>query len=229
MMFLNRKKFYFYHVRKTGGSTVNYSILAALGNGDELYKKLSRDLSIKIDGKKIVGWNSKKINHESFFYGFSHHPYGNIHLNKHTYSFTVVRDPFDRICSHYKMLKMFTSGNIQHPVLKNEGKWLENGVYSFVELIPDEHLLRQLFMFSKEYSIREAFQNMKTLNRIVPLQQLNNFITAELSEVTQLKLSTTIRNESKYYLSIEEKEVLESLRYKLNPEYELFDKFEITF
>jgi len=229
MNLFKKRKIYFYHIRKTGGSSINYSLLSGLGNPEVLYKELSQKLIINANGKNVIGWNVEKLNKESYFYGFSHNPFEQIVTLKNTYTITVLRDPFERITSHYKMLKMFEITKSQHPVMKTEGLWIEKGVQSFINQIPKEHLLRQLYMFSTNYSVLEAMKNVNKISKVISIKSINSFISNDLSEISKMELKPIYRNESKYSLTVEESEMLELLKPRLEPEYELLDKLNLNF
>lgn len=49
---------------------------------------------------------------------------------------------------------------IPPPCLKIEGKWLGSCFSDFISEIPKEHLLNQLYMFSKDFDVDEAVDNV---------------------------------------------------------------------
>jgi hypothetical protein len=138
---------------------------------EENYKKLvsSPGNHLIEKGRGFVGWNRKAIERGNYFYGFSHEPFHQIRLPPRTFTLTCFRDPFERIFSHYRMLQEYRRKGVNHPCMETEGAWLEEpgGFDEFLNRIPPEHLMRQLYMFSKTFDIQEALVNIKKINLIL--------------------------------------------------------------
>lgn len=132
---------------------------------EENYKKLvsSPGNHLIEKGRGFVGWNRKAIERGNYFYGFSHEPFHQIRLPPRTFTLTCFRDPFERIFSHYRMLQENRRKGVNHPCMETEGAWLEEpgGFDEFLNRIPSEQLMRQLYMFSKTFDIQEALVNIK--------------------------------------------------------------------
>lgn len=157
------RRVYFYHIRKCGGTSLNYMFLASGGrNGAENYKILTRrnDHRLIIDDRVFVGWNKKLIEDGHYFYAFSHMPQHKFQLPPDTFTITGFRDPVERILSHYKMILEMKKYNIRHPALKQEKRWVKKSFTDFLRKIPREHLLNEIYMFSRSFNVDEAFENI---------------------------------------------------------------------
>ena len=90
-------------------------IFLSLGKkpADYLYEKLSRSTGHRIisGGKVFIGWDQNNIENGKYFYAFSHIPHHKLKLPDNTFTITCVREPVDRLLSHYKMLLHFKKNN----------------------------------------------------------------------------------------------------------------------
>lgn len=82
-------------------------------------------------------------------------------------------DPVKRVISHYNMLRYFEKNKIKHPCMLTEGKWLGDSFAEFVTNLPYEHLINQVYMFSKKFSIQEASERLLSLDAILYTKRLN--------------------------------------------------------
>ena len=110
-----------------------------------------------------MSWNVGHINRGLYFYGFSHTPFHKLNLPDRTFTISYFRDPIERLLSHYNMLVEMRHTNIDHPCMEVEGLWLGDGLDCFLRRIPKEHLLAQLYMFSRHYNIGDALENVQRL------------------------------------------------------------------
>lgn len=157
------RRVYFYHIRKCGGTSLNYMFLASgERNGAENYKILAKrnDHRLIIDDRVFVGWNKKLIEDGHYFYAFSHMPQHKFQLPPDTFTITGFRDPVERVLSHYKMILEMKENNIRHPALKQERRWVKKSFMDFLNKIPREHLLNEIYMFSRSFNVDEAFENI---------------------------------------------------------------------
>ena len=143
------KRIYLFHIRKTGGTSLNQIFLGLGGeDGKDVYTKLAKTPNhrVKSDDQLFVGWNKKLIESGNYFYAFSHIPKHKLILPNNTFTITFLRDPVKRVISHYKMLYYYQVNSINHPCMKTEGAWLGECFQDFLERIPYEHLLNQLYI-----------------------------------------------------------------------------------
>lgn len=142
---------------------MNYMFLGLEGrNGQENYDTLTRlgDHRLISQGKVFVGWNKRLIEDGHYFYAFSHMPQHALRLPPNTFTITGFRDPVARVLSHYRMILEMKTNNIPHPSLKQEGHWVGGSFTDFLRKMPREHLLNELYMFSKNFNVGEAFENI---------------------------------------------------------------------
>ena len=173
----NYSRVYLIHIRKTGGTSLNQMFLSlAGGDSGALYKMLADDKNHRIDvnGLIFVGWNRVYINSGQYFYAFSHIPVYNLSLPERTYTVTCFRDPVERVISHYKMLRCYEKNGIDHPCMKVEGKWLGEGFEDFLENIPKEHLLNQLYMFDAGFDIDAAIKRVSMVSNVIFIDEFDS-------------------------------------------------------
>jgi len=74
----NTQPIYHIHIRKTGGTTINFAFLSngTTENLDDLYNKLSTKKNHRVisNEKVFVGWNLVLLNEGNYSFGFSHRP-----------------------------------------------------------------------------------------------------------------------------------------------------------
>jgi hypothetical protein len=174
------KRIYHYHIRKTGGTSLNQAFLSLSGhNRTASYNKLVKSYNnrVVLNNYVYVGWNKKLLEKGNYYYGFSHTPKHKISIPPDTYTISIIRDPFKKILSHYQMLLDFRKYDIQHPARSEGEKWLGESFSEFLTNIPKKHLLSQLYMFSAKYDINEALDNIKSLSCFFLTEQFNEGIS----------------------------------------------------
>ena len=219
------KRLYFFHSRKTGGTSLNHIFLSLGGErAEDVYAKMSRKPNHRIisNDKVFIAWNRWLIQQGYYFYAFSHIPQHELHLPARTFTITCLRDPVERVISHYKMLLEFKKNNISHPCMKTEGKWLGTSFHDFLDTIPKKHLLNQLYMFSKKFDINEAENNILHCSQFFFMEQFNMGI-AQLSSKIGIQLKPIKLRTTSIDIKINQKE-LQILRSQLDPEYELIER-----
>lgn len=217
-------RIYFYHIRKTAGTSINYMFFE-LGGEDVLHihKELCNNYWYPTNKGIFNAWDKHLLEKGLFFYGYSHIPMHKIKIPKDTFTFTCLRDPVERILSHYKMLLRFKLNNKKkHPTFKEESKWLGETFGDFLRSIPKEHLFNQLYMFSKDYNVDEAVKKVKECSFIVFFDDFENGIK-NLSMILSLELKIKHLNTSpkEDKLSSEEIKVLKKM---LKPEYDFYNE-----
>lgn len=214
------KRVYLVHIRKTGGTSLNKMFLSLSGkDSNVLYTQLSRTPGHRLicNGRIYVGWNVKLINKGNYFYAFSHTPIHQLSLPAGTFTVTCFRDPVKRIVSHYNMLMDFQANKIDHPCMATEGKWLGEGLDNFLNNIPKEHLLNQLYMFSNNFNINEAVNNVQQLSHYFFSDQFDKGVNS-LNMKTALNLESIHIRKANYQSQISEHD-LGKLREMLDKEY----------
>ena len=170
----------------------------------------------------FVGWNRAMIERGAFFFGFSHTPLHSMQIPADTYTFTLFRDPVERVLSHYKMLLEEQAASEKHPSFFDEEPWLGSCFSDFVERMPREHLCNQLFMFSRNFSTSEALENIKRVTNVELFPDVGNLVE-DINEEFGLALrSMHVRRATiTFEPSKADRAKLES---RLKDELDLFDK-----
>ena len=230
------KRVYHYHVRKTGGTSLNHSFLAlADAAPTDLYKAIatSFDHSVTSKGRVYVGWNKRLIERGHYFYAYSHIPAHQLRLPSDTFTVTVLRHPIDRILSHYAMLLDGIDTKGKRPWdweyqtatpkwFREESQWLGSNLRDFLAAVPREHLLRQLYMFSAEFDVDEAFRRIIGCSHCAFLDDLSadlNHLSKRLG--LELPLRHDRRSRSRSMITPSDLALLEA---EMEPELRLYVK-----
>jgi hypothetical protein len=214
------KRVYLVHIRKTGGTSLNNMFLSlSKEEPTHLYSKLANTPSHRLisNGLIYVGWNVRLINKGNYFYAFSHTPLHQLNLPDSTFTVSCFRDPVKRVLSHYNMLMDYRVNKIDNPCMATEGKWLGEHFDDFLQRIPKEHLLNQLYMFSNSYKIKEAVSNVQSLSHYFFSETFDAGID-DLNKKTGLNLESVHIRKAGYKAEISENS-LAKLRELLDEEY----------
>lgn len=222
------KRVYFYHVRKCGGTTISQAFLSLSGkqSTQELYDRLCAKPNYRlINGDKVyVGFNQKLIEEGNYYYAFSQIPQYELKLPPDTFTVVSLRDPIQRVFSHYKMIIELKTNKIKHPVMGKEGKWVGENFSDFLDKIPREHLLREVCMFSKSFDPQEAFENIAQCSYYYFVEDLSSAIK-ELSSKLNIELPPIHARKSSLNLQMTDAE-LDKARHKLKPSFDLIEKLK---
>jgi len=219
------KRIYLIHIRKTGGTSINNMFLSLGDKNDpaSFYQDLAgkSDHRLIRNGKVFVGWNKRYINKGKYFYAFSHIPLHHLKLPEGTFTVTCFRDPAKRVISHYRMLNEFSKKEIEHPCMKLEGKWLGSSFDDFLDRIPKEHLLNQLYMFSGSFDVNRAFERIMNVSHHFFTEDFAKGIQG-LNEKLGLNLDSIHIRKTEWNCKITQHN-LDRLREMINEEYLLLD------
>lgn len=221
------KRIYFFHIRKAAGKSVTDSIMATQGR--DHYKRNAdlygaRNNRIVYNDKVIVGWHPILIEQGNYYYAFSHIPYHQIKVPSKTFTITSLRDPVKRVLSYYMMLRTLQGEQSLPRKLNEEIGYLGNSIDYFIRNIPKHHLMNQLYMFSKDYSVSEAYSNIVGLSYFFFLEDFNLGIK-ELGEKLELKLKILHSNKIDINEDIPDN-TIRKLKTMLKPEYDLITKLK---
>lgn len=202
------ERIYHLHIRKCAGTSLNLAIIKAIGGKQETYSELAsaRDNVLIVNDKPIVGWNVKRINAERFYYAFSHAPLHTLNLSPTTFTFTVLRDPIERIVSHFRMLKDLIALGGEHPALKKEEAWAFGDFRHFITNIPRIHLERQLYTFSSQFDVDEAIENISSINLVRDVSSVAS-ISVYLEKEFGLETDYAPARRSKFTANLDEGEL----------------------
>lgn len=220
------KRVYHFHIRKSAGTSVNAAFWEL---GGLTLKKLKRE-TLVIGRNKIFVRNNKELIESGFFhYANSHLPFWSLNIPKDTFTFCFFRDPYDRLVSLYQYYKWVHE--IPQEAMKTDPyffslqkytHWLGDCFSDFLDNLPKKHRMNQLFMFSENYDIETAVDNVAKVSAVFFQHNFDNSIL-DLSEMLNTEL--TVRRErgtsNKVSINISESEKIKAMHY-LQPEYEFY-------
>src|SRR3989339_854717 len=223
------KRIYFCHIRKVGGTSLNHSFLALCGDNKKIYSRLvnSKKHYIKCGNKIFAGWSKELIEEGKYFYAFSHIPVHKLNLPPQTFIIGIIRNPIERVLSHYKMLLHFKEKKINHECMKVEGGWLGDSFSDFLDRVPRKDLLNQLYMFSENFNIDEAIINIKKCSHVFFTENYNEGIK-KLSGKLKLDLKPFNERRAQNYFK-PKKEDLIKLEKLLEPEIIFYNQVKEIF
>lgn len=223
------KRVYHVHLRKTGGTSINQSFLSmgSSARAQDHYQKLTHSFTnrINIEGRVFVGWNRSIIERGNYFFGFSHKPFQSLNLPPDTFIITCLRDPAKRALSLYKMLVEMVTSNDAHSATAIEGKWIGNNFNDFLDRCPPRHLLNQLYTFSQDLNVNEAFSAICGCNKILVTERLGEGLL-ELGKTLEIDLPELKVRKSTGLENPIDSESMSRLREMLAPEYKLLEMIE---
>lgn len=218
------QRIYHFHSRKTAGTSIAKIFLSINGNdGGQLFDELAlqADRPLLRDGRIFVGWDKRLIETGEYFFAFSHLGFDDLDLPADTFRFTTLRDPVDRVVSHYRMLLDFRKQENPHSSFQEEQHWMGESFGDFVERIPRQHLQNQLYMFSKNYDVDQAIERVLGLEQVV----LFDGLAAGLSQLSaqtgiELQLRHDRRGASQFKIQESDRVRLQKMLFE---EYEFYD------
>ncbi|MFA9479666.1 hypothetical protein ACERK3_15365 [Phycisphaerales bacterium AB-hyl4] len=219
------RRVYFHHIRKTAGTSLCWAMLSITGrNGAQIYDRLARSFlpRLVLDDKIFVGWQWRLIQQGHYYFAFSHTPAHALSLPPATYTITCLRDPVKRVISHYRMLREFQATEPTRPVLLREGHWLGNSFADFIDRLPREHLLRQVYMFSPRFDPAEAADAVADCSCVLTTEAFDAGL-ARLSQTLGHTLTHHRAKGSGFTVEVDDHDV-ERLRDRLEPEYRMYDQ-----
>ncbi len=106
--------------------------------------------------------------------------------------------------------------------MRVEGAWLGDSLDDFLENIPKNHLMNQLYMFSKNYNIEEAAERIRACSYYFFTENIEQGMT-DLSAKSGLKLELSHQKKYNFSAPVSESQ-LAHLKEKLAPEYRLMER-----
>ena len=225
-------RIYHSHIRKCAGTSFNFKFIGNSCDHDlsqiqKIYSSAAASNGqASHNGKVFVGWNAKLINSGNYFYAWSHIPFHKLNLPSETFILTTLRDPVERVMSHYRMIYGYYKNQVNHPCMRTEGKWLGDSrtIIEFIDNMPKEHLMAQLYHYSESFSVEEALDALSNVNFISNVEDLNTTgYTALENIIPFIKLPPgKVRQNSTASMNISDEEK-NYLKCKLIAEYKFYD------
>lgn len=166
---------YLCHRRKTGGTSVIHAFLTLAGGEPEIIERnLARFTYVRQGPYRFVEHNTKLINRGAFFFAASHQPlYIANPPAESSYRITILRDPLERVLSLYRYLSHPTSDTgYAFRAHSEEREWAADGLDRFLDRLPREHLLNQLYGFSRSGDVAEAIDQVSSLDLVLRTESL---------------------------------------------------------
>lgn len=162
---------YHVHIRKSAGTSINS---AFWGLGGYNLSTVKREPIVLSKNYAFVRNNKTLIEGGDYFYASSHFEYWGLKLKPNTFTFTMLRDPYERLISLYKyynwvnQIDEVTGVKLDSSftVLKEQTHLLGNSFKDFINNLSDKYLYAQLYMFSKELNVEIALNAIEELDRI---------------------------------------------------------------
>lgn len=218
-------RIYHYHIRKTGGKSINFMFLRLLDEDmHKLYKSINiaRDRRVIHNGLAVSGWKLDVIQRGQYYFGYSHGSYDEFLLPPNTFTLTCFRDPLNRLLSHYNMLRKYQDKKIPHPCMQREGPWLGNNFDDFLDNIPRAAAMNQLGMFSSKFDIDEALERVKGLSHVMFTESFEQGVK-QLNSKTGLSLQPLHTHKTGFHEPIDEI-LLQKARELLEYEYDFLNR-----
>jgi hypothetical protein len=196
------------------------------GDGRERYEKLTRaDRNrIAVGPRVFVGWNQKLIESGAYFYAFSHLPFHQVRLPSDTMTVTCFRDPAARLFSHYRMLREYQRDGVRHPCMQEEEAWLGRSFGDFLQRVPREHALCQLYMFSPSFSVEEGLASVAHVSHVLFTEDFARGIE-ELNRQTALNLRSIHSRKTSFQEALDPEDEARA-RQVLEKEYVFLEKLK---
>jgi hypothetical protein len=224
--FENYERAYFHHVRKTAGTSIAYAFYRLADDPYSIEQQLKFLRFAVRSGYRFVGLNPRLISKGHYFFGSSHLPTHQFTLPRSgTYSFTVLRDPVERVTSLYRYLSNPTADSQYASEAKDyERAWAADGFDSFLDRVPKEHLLNQLYMFSETGRVEEAADALDRMNLVIRTESLAEGV-AQLQHDLGIVIDLGVERESKHKAELTDAEQ-RRLREVMEPEYDLLGRIK---
>lgn len=147
------------HIRKTGGTSINFSFLALAGGDPRAVWLKMREDGVEVFNVgrfRFVTRNKELIEAGAYTYSHAHLPRHELDLGPEVFTVCSIRDPVDRLCSHYRMVSEYVELGVKKSWLDRESQWLGEGVVDFCRNMPVERRQAQLYCFSHSGNVAEA-------------------------------------------------------------------------
>lgn len=154
------RRIYFFHVRKTAGTSLYKAFLALSGEDPgAIEARFAAPTYTARSGEHVYIRTELRlvVRHTPYLFGYSHAPSWRVSTPPHTFTVTMLRDPVERVLSLYRYLADESSDASEPtPAPAIERGWAADGLGPFLERVPERTLMHQLWMFSERFDPEEA-------------------------------------------------------------------------
>jgi hypothetical protein len=225
------RRIYLFHVRKTAGTSLVRSFLALGGEDPSAVEhRISNSLlSCTRSGQYVVTCGRGALQQGDYFFGWSHMAGHHLRLPSRTFTIALLRDPVARVLSYYRYLVAgdAVQGDMAWRVQNDERSLAGQNFWDFLENVPAELLLNQLYMFSARFNVSEAVEKILGCSAIMMTETYKRDLH---NLALTLGLALEYRRERITALTkapLEENQ-LDALRDRLAAEYELLERLRAS-
>lgn len=227
-------RIYHYHIRKSAGTSINASFWNLEGF---TLASIGREPIVLGKRRSYVLHQAPYIENRNYFYASSHFPMWQLNLPPQTFTFTILRDPYERLVSLYKYYKWVEITDVEtgykfdtsFDVLKKQTYLLNKSFDSFMDALSVKYLYGNLYMFSEGLNVEVALENLKKVSKVYFQDQLT-FAFNDLRDTLgqDLKIPEPQRKFDNTNFSISNQEKTKALEL-LKDEIDFYNRARIIF
>lgn len=225
---------YHIHIRKSAGTSINSAFWGLEGYN---LKAVRREPIILGKRLSFVRYSKALIEKGDYFYASAHFARWQLNLKPNTFTFTMLRDPYERLTSLYKYYNWVDqiddeTGYKLDPsyyVLKEQLHLLGNSFTDFMNNLSNKYLYNQLYTFSEQLDVDEALRNIEKVDRVYFKDNFQASVE-DLKNTLQLK-ELKFKNERRFenvHFTITEEEKTVAIN-ALKKEREFYDKVKFKY
>lgn len=162
---------YHIHIRKSAGTSINSAFWGLDGYN---LNSVGREPIILGKNYSYVRYSKELIEKGDYFYANSHFEFWNLNLKSNTFTFTMLREPYERLVSLYKYYNWVDQVDdikgeeldSSYVVLKEQLHLLGNSFTDFINNLSNKYLFNQLYVFSEKLEVDDALKNLEKLDRV---------------------------------------------------------------